>query len=111
MGHQPGLCGWAPARQHRHGCAGPRDSSKPKGPNPSSEQKGFRSHQKCSPSRVSQWTRISKSRLHLSATAMDGSTVCLDVDSKGYLVTNACKCLEGDTRASGSHWSKAPRCD
>ncbi|XP_031401378.1 glycosyl hydrolase 5 family protein-like isoform X2 [Punica granatum] len=48
------------------------------------------------PSSTSQWDMVSNSGLHLSAKAMDGSTVCLDVDGKGLLITNACKCLQGD---------------
>ncbi|KAI4317329.1 hypothetical protein L6164_025205 [Bauhinia variegata] len=55
----------------------------------------------------SKWEMISDSKMHLSSTASDGSTVCLDVDSNNVLVTNTCKCLSRDrTCDPGSQWFK-----
>ncbi|KAF9596203.1 hypothetical protein IFM89_007885 [Coptis chinensis] len=39
------------------------------------------------------WTKISKSRLHLSSKLPSGETVCLDVDNDRSVVTNKCRCL------------------
>lgn len=56
---------------------------------------------------ASQWNQTSNSKLHLSAKATDGITVCLDVDDGGNLVTNMCKCLQGDGSCDpSSQWFK-----
>ena len=41
----------------------------------------------------SQWDTISDSKLHLSSTIDNASTVCLDVDSSQNIVTNTCNCV------------------
>ncbi|KAL5552754.1 hypothetical protein UlMin_040155 [Ulmus minor] len=51
------------------------------------------------------WEAISDSKLHLSATSDSGTTVCLDVDSDNTILTNTCKCINGDSKCDpGSQW-------
>ncbi|CAL5438423.1 unnamed protein product [Camellia sinensis] len=62
----------------------------------------------CSDS-TSKWEPISDSKMHLSSKlAIDGATVCLDVDpSSNIIVTNNCKCLNTDNMCDpGSQWFK-----
>ncbi|CAL5443061.1 unnamed protein product [Camellia sinensis] len=62
----------------------------------------------CSDS-TSKWEPISDSKIHLSSKlAIDGATVCLDVDpSSNIIVTNNCKCLNTDNMCDpGSQWFK-----
>jgi hypothetical protein len=56
----------------------------------------------------SQWDIISDSKLHLSSKTSSGSTdVCLDVNEKNAIVTNACKCLRNDQSCDpASQWFK-----
>ncbi|KAK2438462.1 glycosyl hydrolase 5 family protein [Trifolium repens] len=56
----------------------------------------------------SQWDMISDSKLHLSSKTSTGSTdVCLDVNEKNVIVTNACKCLSNDQSCDpASQWFK-----
>ncbi|KAF3431160.1 hypothetical protein FNV43_RR25890 [Rhamnella rubrinervis] len=55
----------------------------------------------------SKWDMISDSKMHLSSTTIDGSVVCLDVDSNNNIVTNTCKCLSGDAKCEpASQWFK-----
>lgn len=60
------------------------------------------------PHQASQWDMISDSKLHLSTKAEDGSDLCLDVDSHGFVFTNKCKCLDGSdpTCDPSSQWFK-----
>ncbi|KAM7255502.1 hypothetical protein ACFE04_008400 [Oxalis oulophora] len=55
------------------------------------------------------WETISDSKMHL-ATNMDttgNSKLCLDVDANNKIVTNACKCLSGDSSCDPeSQWFK-----
>lgn len=46
----------------------------------------------CSDS-ASHWETISDSKLHLSSTIGNATTLCLDVDSSHTVVTNTCNCL------------------
>ncbi|GLJ13227.1 hypothetical protein SUGI_0208150 [Cryptomeria japonica] len=53
------------------------------------------------------WDMISDSKLHLSATVGNGSTVCLDGSSSPSVVTNECKCLSKDSSCEpGDQWFK-----
>ena len=56
----------------------------------------------------SNWETISDSKMHLVTKLDDGTTVCLDIDSSNNnIVTNACKCLNGDNRCDpASQWFK-----
>ena len=55
----------------------------------------------------SKWEIISDSKMHLSSTIGNGTTVCLDVDSDNTIVTNTCKCLSKDSTCDpGSQWFK-----
>lgn len=55
----------------------------------------------------SKWEMISDSKMHLSSKLLDGTTVCLDVDSGNNVVTNLCSCLNVDrTCDPGSQWFK-----
>ncbi|KAH7570393.1 hypothetical protein JRO89_XS05G0099900 [Xanthoceras sorbifolium] len=55
----------------------------------------------------SKWDIISDSKMHLSSKVSNGSTVCLDVDSKDTIVTKPCKCLNNDkTCDPASQWFK-----
>uniref|UniRef100_A0A2P2PJ99 Glycoside hydrolase family 5 domain-containing protein n=1 Tax=Rhizophora mucronata TaxID=61149 RepID=A0A2P2PJ99_RHIMU len=55
----------------------------------------------------SKWDIISDSKMHLSSTAADGTTACLDVDSSNTILINSCKCLSRDTTCDpGSQWFK-----
>ncbi|KAJ4710974.1 Cellulase (Glycosyl hydrolase family 5) [Melia azedarach] len=55
----------------------------------------------------STWEIISDSKMHLSSTANNGTTVCLDVDSENNIVTNTCNCLSKDkTCDPSSQWFK-----
>ncbi|GAB2280558.1 hypothetical protein Dimus_015185 [Dionaea muscipula] len=42
------------------------------------------------------WIAISDSRMHLSATLPGGTAVCLDVNSKNFIITSPCRCLSND---------------
>ncbi|KAL5998253.1 hypothetical protein ACLOJK_009191 [Asimina triloba] len=42
------------------------------------------------------WELTSDSKMHLSTKLADGSMVCLDADASNNIVTNPCKCLDGD---------------
>ncbi|KAL5718019.1 cellulase [Ranunculus cassubicifolius] len=55
----------------------------------------------------SKWEAISDSKMHLSSHLLDGTTVCLDVDSSNNIITNECSCLSVDhTCDPGSQWFK-----
>ncbi|CAL9022049.1 unnamed protein product [Prunus brigantina] len=55
----------------------------------------------------SQWDTISDSGLHLSSKTLNGTNVCLDVDSSNTIVTNSCKCLSRDSSCNPeSQWFK-----
>lgn len=55
----------------------------------------------------SKWEPISDSKLHLSSTLCNGTSVCLDVDSNNNIVTNNCKCLSKDNMCDpASQWFK-----
>ncbi|XP_043703936.1 glycosyl hydrolase 5 family protein-like [Telopea speciosissima] len=56
---------------------------------------------------TSKWEMISDSKMHLSSKLINGSRVCLDIDSNNAVVTNPCKCLSRDhTCDPGSQWFK-----
>ncbi|KAJ4975007.1 hypothetical protein NE237_008181 [Protea cynaroides] len=56
---------------------------------------------------TSKWEAISDSKLHLSSKLINGTTVCLDIDSNNTIVTNSCKCLSKDhTCDPASQWFK-----
>ncbi|KAK1318454.1 hypothetical protein QJS10_CPB04g01609 [Acorus calamus] len=54
----------------------------------------------------SRWLQTADSKMHLSSSLADNTTVCLDVDgADGTVVTNACKCLSGDRMCEAeSQW-------
>ncbi|KAM3287375.1 glycosyl hydrolase 5 family protein [Capsicum chacoense] len=56
----------------------------------------------------SKWDIISDSKMHLSSTLQDATSVCLDVDPNNVIVTQTCKCLRtNDTTCDpGSQWFK-----
>ncbi|CAN6484551.1 unnamed protein product [Victoria cruziana] len=56
----------------------------------------------------SRWNAISASKLHLASNSSDSKLVyCMDVDSSQNVVTNICKCLEGDQFCDpASQWFK-----
>lgn len=55
----------------------------------------------------SKWEAISDSKMHLSSTLEDGTSVCLDIDSDNNIVTNECKCLDNNSKCDpGSQWFK-----
>nr|CAD1836383.1 unnamed protein product [Ananas comosus var. bracteatus] len=56
----------------------------------------------------SKWDMVSASKMHLSTKLPNnGSTVCLDINSDGTVVTNLCKCLSQDgTCSPESQWFK-----
>ncbi|TMW88565.1 hypothetical protein EJD97_018388 [Solanum chilense] len=55
----------------------------------------------------SKWQAISDSKMHLSSKLQDGTSLCLDVDSKNAIFTNPCKCLSKDkTCDPESQWFK-----
>ncbi|PQQ05210.1 uncharacterized protein Pyn_23910 [Prunus yedoensis var. nudiflora] len=55
----------------------------------------------------SQWDTLSDSGLHLSSKTLNGTDVCLDVDSSNTVVTNSCKCLSRDSSCDPeSQWFK-----
>lgn len=60
------------------------------------------------PNPASQWDTISDSKLHLATKAKDGSDLCLDVNIRGFIVTNECKCLGSSDPACNpaSQWFK-----
>ncbi|KAM1082690.1 hypothetical protein ACFX19_021601 [Malus domestica] len=54
-----------------------------------------------------QWDTISDSQMHLQSKTTDGTEVCLDVGDQSIIVTNACKCLSGDSSCDpSSQWFK-----
>lgn len=55
----------------------------------------------------STWEPISASKLHLSSKVNNGTTLCLDVDGNGLIVTNFCKCVSKDNTCEPfSQWFK-----
>ncbi|XP_016552886.1 glycosyl hydrolase 5 family protein isoform X2 [Capsicum annuum] len=55
----------------------------------------------------SKWQAISDSKMHLSSKLQDGTSLCLDVDSKNVIFTNTCKCLSKDKSCDpASQWFK-----
>ncbi|PIN09359.1 Cellulase [Handroanthus impetiginosus] len=55
----------------------------------------------------SKWEAISDSKMHLSSTLEDGTTVCLDIDSDNNVITNNCKCLDTSNNCDpASQWFK-----
>lgn len=55
----------------------------------------------------SKWEAISDSKMHLSSTLTDGTTVCLDIDSDNAVTTNLCKCISRDQSCDpSSQWFK-----
>ncbi|XVE74909.1 hypothetical protein DITRI_Ditri12bG0056400 [Diplodiscus trichospermus] len=55
----------------------------------------------------SKWEMIADSKMHLSSKLINGTSICLDVDSKNNIVTNRCKCLNKDNKCDpGSQWFK-----
>ncbi|XP_030956814.1 glycosyl hydrolase 5 family protein-like [Quercus lobata] len=58
----------------------------------------------------SQWETISDSKLHLSSTIGNATTLCLDVDSSHTVITNTCHCVSiGRTCDPESQWFKLIR--
>ncbi|XP_042499879.1 glycosyl hydrolase 5 family protein-like [Macadamia integrifolia] len=56
---------------------------------------------------TTKWETISDSKMHFSSKLSNGTTVCLDIDSNNFLVTNPCKCLSIDHKCDpGSQWFK-----
>ncbi|KAK4741790.1 hypothetical protein SAY87_025378 [Trapa incisa] len=58
------------------------------------------------PDQASQWVLLSGSKLQLASTALDGSSLCLDVFSNDYVITEKCKCLDSNdpTCDPASQW-------
>ncbi|KAG9446417.1 hypothetical protein H6P81_012545 [Aristolochia fimbriata] len=55
----------------------------------------------------SKWDLISDSKMHLSTKLSNGTSVCLEADPDGTIVTNPCKCLGTDpTCDPASQWFK-----
>ncbi|GAB2214328.1 hypothetical protein Droror1_Dr00018671 [Drosera rotundifolia] len=55
----------------------------------------------------SYWNPISDSKLHLATKLNNGTTTCLDVNSKNEIVTSACRCLSNDATCDPtSQWFK-----
>ncbi|KAL5717811.1 cellulase [Ranunculus cassubicifolius] len=53
------------------------------------------------------WEVISDSKTYLSSNLLDGTTVCLDVDSSNNIITNKCACSSvNQTCDPGSQWFK-----
>ena len=60
----------------------------------------------CSDS-ASHWETISDSKLHLSSTIGNATTLCLDLDSSHTVVTNTCNCLSNSRICNPeSQWFK-----
>nr|DAD46693.1 TPA_asm: hypothetical protein HUJ06_016630 [Nelumbo nucifera] len=58
----------------------------------------------------SNWDVISDGNMHLSSNLVDGTAVCLDVDSNNNIVTNSCKYSSEDhTPDSASQWFEIVR--
>ncbi|XP_077229742.1 glycosyl hydrolase 5 family protein-like [Tasmannia lanceolata] len=55
----------------------------------------------------SKWEPMSDSKMHLSSTLANGSTVCLDVDMNNSIITGPCKCLSRDQSCDpANQWFK-----
>ncbi|KAK1381541.1 Cellulase domain-containing protein [Heracleum sosnowskyi] len=53
------------------------------------------------------WEAISDSKMHLASKLDNGSVVCLDVDSDNSVITDTCKCLNGEKKCDpGKQWFK-----
>ncbi|EOA40066.1 hypothetical protein CARUB_v10008758mg [Capsella rubella] len=53
------------------------------------------------------WQTVSASRMHLSSTTSNKTSLCLDVDATNNVVANACKCLSKDSTCEPmSQWFK-----
>ena len=54
---------------------------------------------------ISKWEMISESKLHFSASAGNGRTVCIDGSSNQPIVSYECKCLGKDSSCQpGDKW-------
>lgn len=57
---------------------------------------------------ASHWDMISSSKLQLASKSKDGSKLCLDIDSRGLIITEKCKCPDSSdpTCDPSSQWFK-----